>query len=157
MRVFFFALVTAFIALVLTIYPLTGAWIWYRPHLLLLVVIYWALNHGHQVGVLYAYTIGLWLDISTESLLGQNAFTFALVAYLTLKVHQRLRLFPLWQQAFVIMLFVGVYQLLMLWIEAITQGVTYTLVYWMPLLTTSLAWPLVKTFLNTYTKRLRVE
>ena len=81
------------VALILTILPLP-AWAGpYRPEWTLLVLIYWCMAIPQRVCIGVGWVVGILLDALRESLLGQNALGFALAAFVTIKLHQRLRVF----------------------------------------------------------------
>ena len=88
-----------FIALVLAILPMPETLQSYRLQWLTLVLIYWCLAIPERVGVGVSFLAGIMLDIITGSLLGQHAMSLSVVAFITVKTHQRVRVFPPWQQA----------------------------------------------------------
>lgn len=114
-----------------------------RPDWLALVLIYWGMALPERVGVGVGWLTGLLLDVASGALLGQNALALAIVAYLVLHLHQRLRVFPLWQQSLSLLLLVALHLLLVLWIRGIIGLSIETWTYWLPALTSLIAWPLV--------------
>jgi rod shape-determining protein MreD len=91
--------ITFLIAIVLAVMPLPDWARLYRPQWVTLVLIYWTLALPQRVGVGVGFVLGILLDTLTGTLFGQHALPLSLIAYVTLKTHQRVRLFPLWQQA----------------------------------------------------------
>lgn len=83
------------------------------------------------------------LDVLRVGLLGQNALTLGIIAYITLKLYQRLRVFPLWQQALSIFVLISLHQMLTLWVKGISGQSIDLLTYWLPAFSSMLAWPLV--------------
>lgn len=150
--------VTVIIALMLAILPLP---LWaepYRPAWPVLVLIYWCMALPQRVGVGVGWIIGLLVDVLKGSLLGQHALAMAVVAYITLNVHQRVRVFPLWQQAFAVLLLLLLYQLLSLWFDGITGGETAKgWSYWIPSLSGMFLWPWVFIILRDMRRRFRVS
>ncbi|NOX77139.1 MAG: rod shape-determining protein MreD [Gammaproteobacteria bacterium] len=114
-----------------------------RPDWIALVLIYWCIALPERVGVGVGWIAGLMLDVANGALLGQNALTLAIVAYLALRLHQRLRLFPIWQQAVSVLLLVLLHLMLTLWIKGSVDQSTVTWAYWLSALTSSLLWPVV--------------
>lgn len=114
-----------------------------RPDWMALVLIYWCIALPERVGVIIGWLAGLMLDVASGTLLGQNALTLAIVAYLAIRLHQRIRLFPVWQQSVSILLLVLLHLLLTLWIKGIIGQTTIGWSYWLPALTSMLFWPLV--------------
>ncbi len=137
-------IITTFaIALMLTMLPLpdwAGA---YRPEWVALVLIYWCMALPDRVGVGVGWVAGLFLDVTRGALLGQHALALVLVAYLTLRLHQRIRVFPLWQQALTVLMLVALMQMVLLWIRGFIGQLPDTRAYWAPSLTSMLLWPWV--------------
>jgi rod shape-determining protein MreD len=134
---------TFIVALMLTMLPLPDWAALYRPEWVAMVLIYWCLALPDRVGVGIGWSAGLLLDVVKGALLGQHALALALVAYLTLHLHQRVRVFPLWQQSLFVLLMVALNQLLVLWVKGIIGLQPDSWLYWLPSLTSMLLWPWV--------------
>ncbi len=132
--------VTLLIALALAPLPLPETAARWWPDWVALTLIYWCLALPQRVGVGSAWLTGLLLDALTGTLLGQHALALGVVAYLTLKLHQRIRIFPRWQQALSVLLLLALNQLLQLWVYGITGHPTRGWAYWAPSLAGLLAW-----------------
>lgn len=114
-----------------------------RPEWVVMVVIYWSMALPKRVSVGYSWFAGLIVDVIRDSLLGQHALALALVSFLTIRLHQRLRVYPPGQQAVTIFLIVLINFLIILWIRGImgiAPGLWQILV---PSFTTALLWPFV--------------
>ena len=105
-------LVTILLAGLLAILPLPDALALGRPEWLTLVLIYWVIALPQRIGVFWGFGVGLFQDVLTGSVLGQHAIALAVVAYIALAVHKRLRVFPPLQQAVVVFLLIGTGSLL---------------------------------------------
>lgn len=144
------------VAFTLTAVPLPAWALAWRPAWIAMVLVYWCLALPERVGVLSGWTIGLVLDVLHGSILGQHAFGLAFVAYVALQYHQRVRVYPLLQQAF----FVGIvtlgYLLMMLWIYNLLGSVRYELSYLLGAVTTAVLWPWVYIILRDIRRRARV-
>ena len=97
-------LITILIGLVLSILPLPERLELFRPDWTLLILLYWSLALPQRIGVGIAWITGLLQGVLTATLLGQHAMAYAIVSYLIVKLHQRLRLHPLWQQSLSILI-----------------------------------------------------
>jgi len=133
------------IALLLTIMPLPDWARPFRPQWVTLTLIYWCLALPHRVGVITGFILGILLDVSTGTLLGQHAMSLAIVAWLVLKLHRRIRLFPVWQQALTVLILLVLHQLLTLWISHIIGRPGTPWYYWAPSITGMLVWPFILT------------
>ncbi len=144
-------------ALMLTIVVLP-AWVApFRPEWTAMVLIYWCLALPHRVSVGYAWLAGLCVDVLRGALLGQHALGFAVAAYLAVKLHQRIRVFPLWQQALSVMVLVALEQLLVLWVQGMIGQAHQGWDYWLPSLASGLLWPWVFLFLRRLRRHFRVS
>ena len=128
-----------------------------RPDWITLVLIYWCIALPERVGVGIGWLAGLMLDVSSGALLGQNALILSIVAYLALRLHQRIRLFPMWQQSVSVLLLILLHLMLALWIKGAFSQSTENWAYWLPALTSMLIWPVVFTGLRWMRRTYRVR
>ncbi len=135
-------------ALVLTIIPLPESLRLYRPDWVGLVLIYWCLALPDRIGIFYGWLVGLLLDVLTSSLLGLHALALCLVAYLSLRIHQQIRVYPLWQQALAVMILLSVHQLVLLWVNGILGRPGPGFSYWVPPVIGAVLWPLIFSILR---------
>ena len=122
-----------------------------------LFLTYWVLAVPHRVGMTTAWVIGLLADVLNGTLLGQNALILTLITFLVLTLHQRLRMFPMWQQSTVLLVVFGLAQLVQLWLNALTGSRPPTLTFVLPALVSALLWPWVCTLLRGLHQRLGVN
>jgi rod shape-determining protein MreD len=140
-------------AIFLSILPMPG-WIEdFRPQWVALTLIFWSLTLPERVGVFWAFGAGLVLDVSSGALLGHHALGFAVVAYVVVELHQRLRAYPLWQQTLFVWVLLLVERLLHLWVLGATAQPTPTLVYWAPTFLGACLWPWVYVVLGDLARR----
>jgi rod shape-determining protein MreD len=141
------------IALFLAILPMPVGVDAFRPPWVALVTLYWCLNVPERFGVFSAFATGLALDVASVSLFGQHALGLSLIAYAAVELHQRIRLFPLWQQALFVWVLLLVERLLNLWVLAATGQPMPSLIYWVPTLLGLLLWPWLIVILNDLGRR----
>jgi rod shape-determining protein MreD len=144
------------LAFFLTVLPMPEWAQDFRPSWCTLVLIYWCLATPMRVGVGVAWLVGILLDISTETLLGQHALGLSIVAYITLKLHLRTRVFPLWQQSLTIFLLLLMENLVTLVVQGAIGRAVPTQLYWGPPLVGMLLWPLIFVVLRDLRRRFRV-
>jgi rod shape-determining protein MreD len=132
---------TFVVALVLSILP----WpVWteqFRPDWVALVLIYWCMALPGRIGVGSGFLAGLVLDVLYGSMLGENALAKSLIAFLTVRFHLQLRMFPRWQQAVVVLLLVAANNLLVLWIKHLAGASPSTWSYITPSIVSMIIWP----------------
>ncbi len=150
-------LLTFVVALLLTIVPLPEWARYARPDWVGLVLIYWCLALPDRVGVITGWFAGLLVDLVTGTILGQHALSLTIVAYLTQRLHQRIRLFPILQQAFTVMILLILHQLLALWISRIIGRPGAPWYFWAPSLLGLLLWPVVFVLLRNMRHVFRVR
>lgn len=144
-------------AYLLTIMPLPSWLAAFRPEWAAMALIYWCLALPQRVNVGYGWLAGLFVDVLRGALLGQHALGFAVIAYLVVKLHRRVRVFPLWQQALSVMVFVALGQLLVLWVQGMigqTRGEAW--LYWLPSIASGVLWPWIFLLLRWTRRRFRV-
>jgi rod shape-determining protein MreD len=90
---------TVLIALIAQVLPLPDWLSAVRPSFIAVVVIYWGIFSPHAGGIFAPWLAGLALDVFKGDVLGQNALAIALVAYIAMSLHQRLRNQTLIQQS----------------------------------------------------------
>ena len=141
------------LAMYLTILPLS---IWpldYRPQWVVLTVLFWCFAMPERVGVLLAFALGLMLDVLTGTLLGQHALGLSVTAYLAVVLRPRIRIFPLWQQSFLVCLILLAERLLTLWVMGATGQPMPPLSYWISTLIGLALWPFIALLLNPIDRR----
>ncbi len=114
-------LLTFLIAYLLAIVPLPEWAVDYRPQWVLMVLIYWLMALPYRVNMGAAWFAGLMMDVLQGSLLGLNAMSFTLIAYLTLSLHRRLRMFSYLQQSALVLALTGLHMILVYWIRVATS------------------------------------
>jgi rod shape-determining protein MreD len=91
-----------FLGLIFAIIPLPEAISAGRPYVLAMLLAYWLMETPGTVGLGTAFIIGLFADLTSASLLGEQAMRLVILAFLVQRFRARLRFFPLWQQALAI-------------------------------------------------------
>lgn len=129
------------VAIMLTSIPLPEWITHWRPAWVALTLVYWCIALPERIGVLTAWIIGILLDVLHGSLLGQHALGLAFVAFIALSYHQRIRVFPVVQQALVVGSTMFIYQAWLLIIYNTLGSKQYPSTFLMGALTSALVWP----------------
>jgi len=129
------------VAYALTIAPMPELARTARPEWVALVLIYWCMALPQRVGVGVAWMAGLVQDALQAGLLGQHAMAYALIAFVVLKLHQRIRVYPLSQQALIVLLLLLMLNLTQVWINGLTGRPPTGLIHWLPPVVGTLLWP----------------
>ena len=104
--------VTLCVAMLLAILPMPEWARPFRPQWVTLVLLYWAIALPHRVGVGSGFLAGIVLDVLTGTLLGQHALGLSVVTFIAIQLHQRIRVFPFWQQSLGILVLLVIEHLL---------------------------------------------
>jgi rod shape-determining protein MreD len=140
-------LLGALVALVLTVLPLPATADMMRPAFLVLTVLYWSINSPRTGGVAFGFFAGLILDVFQGPVLGEHALALALISYIAVREHQRLRSKPLIQQALIVCAFLMVYELVLFMIDGWTGHPLVTPLRWVHTLTGAIIWPVAAALL----------
>jgi len=141
-------IITLVVGLMLTIMPLPDAAEPFRPDWLALLVIFWAMQLPRTWSVGSAWVIGLVLDVSSGTLIGQHALALCLVAFSTVRFHLLMRVFPLSQLSATIFALLAMYQFILYWVNGVAGVSAPSVVYWAPVITGTLIWPFLYMFLS---------
>lgn len=129
------------VAMMLTAMPLPDWAVNWRPAWVAMVLIYWCMALPERVGIGIGWAMGLLLDVQQGTILGQHALGLAVIAYITIKSHQRMRVFPLIQQALLVCSYLFLLQMFNLWIRGIIGVPPKDWTFWAPPFTSMLIWP----------------
>lgn len=141
-------IVSIVVALALTMMPLPRAIDLFRPDWVALVIVFWALSVPRSYGVIIAWLVGIVLDVSQGTLLGQHALGLSIIAYITVRFHLQMRVFPLLQLTTFVFALNALYQFLLFWVNGVAGINAPASVYWAPVLSGLIVWPLLYTFMS---------
>ncbi|QQX79710.1 rod shape-determining protein MreD [Shewanella sp. KX20019] len=132
------SLLVAMLFQIMPLPELVEAW---RPDWLLLVIIYWAMALPHRYNILTAWMLGVMLDILLGATLGIRAFAMSVVVYVVVLHFQRLRNFPMWQQALLVATQVALYNLIVFWVQFVTDTASFDISLFYPAFSSLIMWP----------------
>jgi len=148
--------ITFLVALLMMILPMPEWARPFRPQWVTLTLIYWCIALPHRVGVGTGFTLGILLDVLTGTLLGQHALGLSLVAFLSVQLHARIRVFPFWQQALAVLVLLVVEHLFALWVMGAIDQTPPGLIYWVVPLIGAVLWPWVFVTLRDVRRRFKI-
>jgi rod shape-determining protein MreD len=141
--------------LMLTIMPLPDAIAAFRPDWLAMLVIFWAMQLPRTGSVGTAWIVGIVLDASQGTLLGQHALALCCVAFITVRFHLLMRVFPVPQLTASVFPILAIYQFLLFWINGVAGVEAPSVAYWGPVISGTLLWPVMMVFLSGLRYRTR--
>lgn len=134
--------ISLFFAYLLAVVPLPEWAMDWRPLWALMFVFYWTMALPYRIGLGFAWAAGLVLDVLEGGLLGVNALTLLIVAYITLSFHQRLRMYTQLQQSGVVFFLCIVTLALNHWLKVINdQLVSESWGFFLAALSSAAIWP----------------
>ncbi len=136
-------LLALFLALLLTLAPLSVALEPLRPYWVALVLIYWSLEVQQPIPLGAVFLLGLLLDVLLASLLGLHACSLLIMVYLVRRFRPRIRFFPPWQQALAVLLLLLNDRVILLWLSVLLGEPVPSWRYWLAPLVTTALWPWV--------------
>jgi len=134
-------LLTVLVALILTVLPLPPLLDAVRPAFLVLAVLFWSIHAPRAGGIALGFFAGLVLDVFQGPVLGEHALALALVTYIAVREHQRIRSKPVMQQALIIFPLLVLYEIVLFMIDGWTGHPVVSPLRWVHTLTGALIWP----------------
>lgn len=134
--------------LALAVVPLPDVVAPLRPDWVAVVLLYGSLTAPRQFSLLTAFWMGIALDTLSGALLGQNALALLVIVYLAEKFHLRLRVFPVSQLAFAVLMLLGLYEFVLFWIDGMAGRTVPLTERWVPPLTGTVVWVALFVFLD---------
>ena len=134
---------TLLIGLILQVLPLPDWLAVVRPSFIALVVIYWGIYAPHAGGIFGPFLAGLALDVFKGEVLGQNALAMALVAYIAMSLHQRLRNQTLVQQSLFVFAMLTLNEAVIWGIEGWSGHAVSSAWRWIQPMIGAMLWPFV--------------
>jgi len=116
---YFVIFLSLLVGLILMILPLPDLVQIYRPHWVALILIYWNMALPRRVGPWIAFFIGIVVDTSQGTLIGQHALALVIIIYINQNFHQRIRVMSLVQQAIYVFGLLVISQVIIVWVEGI--------------------------------------
>lgn len=135
-------IVSMVIAILLTLLPLPEVLAVWRPDWILLTLVFWAIIMPKRIPLFLAWFTGLLIDSLYGTILGQHALGFTLVLYFSIRFSDRINPQIIWQQVFMIVIILGLYLVINLWILGVTGKSPNSLNYWLTLFSSIIIWPL---------------
>jgi len=93
-----FIALTMLVALLVNLFPWTGIWMWAKPDLVALLVLYWCIDQPRKIGFTVPWLLGLIVDVADASLFGQHALAYSILAYAGIVLHRRVQMFTMTAQ-----------------------------------------------------------
>ncbi len=141
-------LITLFIGVLLSLLPLPPAIDRACPLWVLLILVYWAIETPFSIPIEVVWLMGILLDVSQSTLLGEHAFALTIVMLGVAKMSRQLHMFPVFQKILSVFFIMLIYQCILLGLQSVGGGASLNPWYWMTSVTSTLAWPVLSRILK---------
>jgi rod shape-determining protein MreD len=150
---------TFFAALVISVVPVPRdlpVYLFYlQPEWLALTLSYWVLVSPERVGLVSAFVLGLFADLSVGTALGEHGLMYLLLVMFISATYHQVRMLPIWQQAVIVAFVISVgtilqYLFLSLAHESFQSGLMF-----LKAIVSALMWPWVFLLLEIVRRRFR--
>ena len=154
---YFVIFLSLLVGLILMILPLPEAVQVYRPHWVALILIYWNMALPGRVGPWIAFIIGIIVDTSQGTLIGQHALALVIIIYINQNFHQRIRVMSLIQQAIYVFGLLMISQVIIVWVEGIMGRPPPILAFFGAPFVGMLIWPWVFVILRDIRRKANIN
>ena len=144
------------VALMLMLMPMPDWAVAFRPDWLLLTLIYWAMMLPRTWSVGSAWIVGLVLDVSQGTILGQHALALCFIVFVTVRFHLLMRVFPVSQLTATVFALIALYQFILFWINGVAGISVPAVSYWGPVISGTIIWPFVSILLSGIRSRVQL-
>lgn len=127
-------------ALALSVMPLPGGIVAFRPDWVAIVLLYWSLVSPRRFGLVTTFFMGLALDALSGALLGQHALALLTILYLSKRFHLRIRAFPASQLAATMFGLLFLYEFVLFWVDGAVGRTVPLIERWGPVISGMLIW-----------------
>lgn len=133
---------TVLLALVLDLLPMPDAISFARPHFLIITILFWSIMAPQAGGLTLAFICGLLLDAFQGVVLGEHALAACFVSYLAIKLHLRIRVFPMLHQSLTVLWLLVLYEFVLFWMDGTTGHPVSTYTRWVSAFVGAALWPI---------------
>ena len=133
-----FIFLTLIVAIFLDIIPIGRLPI--LPDFVALTLAFWCVREPLRVGMSAAFLLGIAMDVSSGSIMGQHSLAYVLLSFAAAGLSKRILWFPLAQQALHILPLLAGTQLVMFVVRMMAGGEFPGILYFISSLTATLLW-----------------
>ncbi len=137
------------LALLLMLLPLPPSLAPLRPPLVTLVLAYWVLEAPDHAGLGLAFMVGVLVDLSIGSVLGESALRMVVLAFLLDRFRPRFNFWPVWQQVLAIGALLANDRIVAAIVHVATHAAPVSWLHWGAAVVGALLWIPMFTLLDT--------
>jgi len=140
---YWFMVLSVSVGMFAAVFPFSPNYSVLRPELLCLLVIYWVSQTPQYAGVLFAWSVGIAQDVIEGITWGGHAMALAIVAYICIVAHQRIKNYSVWHQTLWVFVLVGFHQVMVNWMQSLAGYKSAPLGLIISTAVSALFWPLL--------------
>lgn len=122
----------------------------FRPNIVLLLLIFWLVRIPESLGVGFSWMVGFIYDGVVGGFLGQHSLSFSFIAYIVLVLHQRIRMSGALPQTLLVLFLLMLDQMIDSWVAMVALGDNYSFYFLVNIFIGALCWPIMSAWLNRY-------
>ncbi len=145
-------LISYLLALIADSMVLLNQSISFIPPMTLLIVLYWSSHVVDRTYFISAFILGTLADALYQTTLGAHALLYVIIVFMMLRIRLQFKTYPSWQQAFIIGIYLLIYQALnTLFFSPVLDNGSFV-PYWSMPAVGILIWPFLEGLLNRITQ-----
>lgn len=156
-RFYWVLMTTLFFAMVLSVIPVPQLVFDLWPDWVPLLLFYWALMAPERVGAWTGLIVGILAEVIMVKSFGVYALGLASLVYFVGRIHQQIRVLPMWQQMLLVAFFVGFFKLVTGWLYGLIDGYVIRFDSYYSLIGNALVWPFLYILLQEFTRSVRAR
>ena len=145
-------LITYLVGLIIDSMVLLYSSLEFLPPMTLIAVLYWSGHFLDRTYFVSAFLLGVLADTLYQTTLGAHALLYCLILFMMVRNRLQFRTYPTWQQAFIIGIYLLIYQALnTVFFSPVLDDGSFV-PYWSMPAAGILIWPILSTLLNKITQ-----
>lgn len=124
----------------------------FLPPFTLLMVLYWSSHVIDRTYFISAFVLGVLADALYQTTLGAHSLLYVIIVFMMLRIRLQFKTYPAWQQAFIIGIYLFIYQVLnTLFFSPVLDQ--HFVAYWTMPAAGILIWPILEGIMNRITNQ----
>jgi rod shape-determining protein MreD len=141
-------LLTYLVALIIDSMVLLNSNLGFIPPITLMIVLYWSSHFLDKTFLVSAFLLGVMVDALYQTTLGAHALLYIIILFIMMRQRLQFRTYPTWQQAFIIGIYLMIYQVLnTVFFSPVLDNGQFVF-YWSMPAAAILIWPSISALLN---------
>ena len=154
---FFFVWLILIFSSILSIIPLSENLSFLKIPWVALSLLFFTIMTPSIIGLFSAFLIGLILDILQGGILGESSLALSFMTYVAYRFRLQIRVFPIWQMMFAVLILLLINEMMHLWIDGIIGKIVISQSKIISVLLGSLIWPFFMGLMQNLQSRIKTR